>query len=434
MKKYNLILASALLLCACGKNIEQHLDIDTSKYNREIADVLSLSDGVKETKLISTQDIGKIKSIYNENENADDKSDVNIDFVLKPFIDELKTDILLKYNNKYYRYEYSIEEAGDYDDENRLSQEQLDETGVLYKDIDTLYNEYMASSDVNDSLLERIHNLCERYKGLSERQKGLVYNSVKLAELVESYGGSLETNFNIELWKYNTKKYRGEAVGDYTGPSDEELGIVQGNKRYGEDTNKAGDKNDYSSKNVSTVTDDSKITKQTYDVNSASFDDLETKLQIPVDFYDCVVDTGNSGTNYIDNEKLYKHIASLDINKLYSDKNSIYLKITGDKADIPLLNWGTLSYYMPDNEYKDYDIKDSIYYDSGKFTVGIISKDKTDYKIVKGGIQEKAVHFDNINDIIPKFEKVHVEATKLDSEHSDELENVPWYEDKLENN
>lgn len=442
MKRYSLILVSALslLLCACGKNTKQHLSIDTSKYNKEIADVLSLSDGVKETKLISTQDIDKIKGIYNENKNVNDKSDVNIDFLLKPFIDELKTDILLKYNNKYYRYEYSIEEDDDYDDENRLSQEQLDETVVLYKDIETLYNEYMVYSntnDVNDSLLERIHALCEQYKSLSERQKGLIYNYVKLAELVEKYGGSLETNFNLELWKYNTKKQRGEAVGDYKGPSDEELGIVQGNKMYGDDKDKTGDKNDYSSKNVSTVTDNSKITEQTYDVNSASFDDLETELQIPTDFYDCVVDTGNSGTNYIDDEKLYKHIANIDANSLYADGNSIYLRIKGDKDDIPLLNWGTLSYYIPDNEYKDYDIKDSIYYDSGRFTVGLLSKDKKDYRIVKGSIQKNIVYFDNVNDIIPKFEKEHIEVNRINNEyleHLNELENVPWYEDKIEEN
>lgn len=402
--------------------------LDTEKYNLEIASILSLSDGVKESNLISKTDMDTINELYNENASILSKSDdIQLDFMLKSFIEELKTDILLKYNHKYYRNEYNIPEPGDYDMGNRLSQEQIDETSVIYKDISTLYDYFLVLSDMDDDMLERIHKLCDRYRSLSERQQGLVYNSIKLAELVESFGGSLETNFNLELWKYNIKKFRGEDVGEYTGPSDEELGIVQGNRMYGE----SYDTLQESTTEPSTV-DDSTDYVRDYDVDSASFDDLETRLQIPENFYDCVVDTGSSGTNYIDDEKLMAHIAELDSKRLYSVRNNIYAKISDSNGEIQLLNWGTLNYYKTENKYNNYTVKDYAYWVSGRFKVGLISDDGKDYKVLTGNIKDGVIYFDSIDNILPKFEVIHIDATEKDTSYVDSLENVPYYEDTEE--
>ena len=306
MLKRVLFFATCILfITGCGKKVNSIASIDVNNYNNEIAKFISLSSGVTESPLISKGDFLKVSEVYEENKEHLEEDGVNVSLLLKPFFDELKTTILLKYNNKYYRYEY-YQYGEDYADPSvelpRLTQEERDKTTEIYKKIEYTWREFAEIADIDDAMLEKIYGLCEEYRALSDLQKDMVSNSGSLAYLVETFGGSLETNFNLEFWLWNIKKARGEEVDAYNGPTDEELGIVQGRQMFGEISEKK------SNTNTPAETTDIDIKVPEYDIESASFDDLETRLEIPHDFYDCVVDCGTQAENYTDELKLYEHI------------------------------------------------------------------------------------------------------------------------------
>ena len=225
--------------------------------------------------------------------------------------------------------------------------------------------------------------------------------------MVENYEGSVDTNFNVEFWKWNIKKLAGEKVADYDGPSDSDLGIVQGRLMYGENP----DGTPY----VPIVADNTPSQSSfdnTYDKANAKYDDYESDLIIPEDYYECVVDNGSEVTNYVSDEKLLEKVASIDSSRLYVENDKIYLRINENKTPIKLLNWGILEYYAPDNTYREYDVKDYVYWDDGKFKLGLISLDKVDYRILTGTVKDKKIYFNNIEDAIPKFASVHIDVTK----------------------
>ena len=82
-----------------------------------------------------------------------------------------------------------------------------------------------------------------------------------------------------------------------------------------------------------------------------------------------------------------------------------------------MLNWGYLDYYIPDNKYLNYNVKDYVYWDDGKFKIGLESDDKSDYRILRGAISNNIIHFINIEDAIPKFSGIHTDVIdELDKE------------------
>lgn len=370
-------------------------NLKVKKYNSEIARSISLSEGVGKLTLVNEQDVNKIKKAYAANLDTVSKDSVDITSYLKPFLEDLENSIILKYNYKYYRYEVTTELLKNLDiySRYRLKQNEVDKISKLCMDINELH--YFAHRDMEVyEVLEKTYKLCDEYRLLSVEQRRGVYNDIKLAQLVEEFGGSLETNFNLELAIWKVKSSIDKTIGEYRGPTDESLGIVQGAKAYSNDGEEV--------ENV-------KIQEDKYNIEEADFDDLGTFMQIPKEYYDCVVDMGSGNDNYIDEDKLLRHIANIDNSKLYVENARIYLIVTTNMEDIPLLNWGILSYYIPDNRYKDYVVKDYEYMNNGRFRVELMSTDKTDYRIVEGDIKENTIYFDNIEKNIPKFEKLHID-------------------------
>lgn len=410
MKKIVSLLVIILVLVGCSKKFNNNSinGINVSKYNEEIANAVSLSDGIKESSVISLTDMEKIKDIYNANMDSLDKTSIDITDDIKGFLDDLRTDIILKYNYKHYRNEFNGNEF--YSDNvsvDRLTEDERVKALVLYRDIDNLWNDYSNGADITEELLDRIYTTCDRYIHMNLLQKGLISNITKLGNMVENFDGSVDTNFNIAFWKWNIKKLAGEQVDAYNGPTNEELGIVQGRLMYGENP----DGSPYVP-----ITYESNATEnessETDNTESNSYDDYETSLIIPDDFYDCVVDEGSEGLNYVDENKLLEKVAKLDSSKLYIENSRIYIKANENGEPIQLLNWGNIEYYVPDNKYLNYKVKDYVYWDDGKFKVGLESEDKSDYKILRGNILNSIIHFTNIEDAIPKFSNLHVDVNK----------------------
>lgn len=405
------LLTGVFIMSGCSKKTAtsvNNLDgIDIYKYNSEVAKVVSLSSGFKESELINSTDMDKLKSIYEENDKSVSQTSIDITDDLSKFLSDLGTLILTKYNYKNYRYEIDGSEFVSDAVVDRLTDSDREVALKLYKDIESLWVEYEDSPSITDDLLDKIYETCDRYRNLSIAQKGLISNITKLGNMVENYEGSVDTNFNVEFWKWNIKKLAGENVGDYSGPSDESLGIVQGRLMYGENP----DGTPY----VPIVADNTPSQgsfNNTYDKENAKYDDYESDLIIPEDYYECVVDNGSEVTNYVSNEKLLEKVASIDSSRLYVENDKIYFRINENKTPIKLLNWGKLEYYAPDNTYRQYDIKDYVYWDDGKFKLGLLSLDKVDYRILTGTIKDKKIYFNNIEDAVPKFASLHIDVVK----------------------
>lgn len=406
------LLTGVFIMSGCSKKTAtsvNNLDgLDIYKYNSEVAKVISLSSGFKESELINSTDMDKLRSIYEENDKSVNQTSIDITDDLSKFLSDVGTLILAKYNYKNYRYEIDGSEfVSDTVVVDRLTDSDREIALKLYKDIESLWVEYEDSPSITADLLDKIYETCDRYRNLSIAQKGLISNVTKLGNMVENYEGSVDTNFNVEFWKWNIKKLAGEKVADYDGPSDSDLGIVQGRLMYGENP----DGTPY----VPIVADNTPSQSSfdnTYDKANAKYDDYESDLIIPEDYYECVVDNGSEVTNYVSNEKLLEKVASIDSSRLYVENDKIYLRINENKTPIKLLNWGILEYYAPDNTYRQYDIKDYIYWDDGKFKLGLLSLDKVDYRILTGTIKDKKIYFNNIEDAIPKFASLHVDVTK----------------------
>lgn len=406
------LLTGVFIMSGCSKKTAtsvNNLDgVDIYKYNSEVAKVISLSSGFKESELINSTDMDKLRSIYDENDKSVNQTSIDITDDLSKFLSDVGTLILAKYNYKNYRYEIDGSEfVSDAIVADRLTDSDREIALKLYKDIESLWVEYEDSPSITDDLLDKIYETCDRYRNLSIAQKGLISNITKLGNMVENYEGSVDTNFNVEFWKWNIKKLAGEKVADYDGPSDSDLGIVQGRLMYGENP----DGTPY----VPIVADNTPSQSSfdnTYDKANAKYDDYESDLIIPEDYYECVVDNGSEVTNYVSNEKLLEKVASIDRSRLYVENDKIYLRINENKTPIKLLNWGILEYYAPDNTYREYDVKDYVYWDDGKFKLGLISLDKVDYRILTGTVKDKKIYFNNIEDAVPKFASVHIDVTK----------------------
>ena len=406
------LLTGVFIMSGCSKKTAtsvNNLDgVDIYKYNSEVAKVISLSSGFKESELINSTDMDKLRSIYEENDKSVNQTSIDITDDLSKFLSDVGTLILAKYNYKNYRYEIDGSEfVSDTVVVDRLTDSDREIALKLYKDIESLWVEYEDSPSITDDLLDKIYETCDRYRNLSIAQKGLISNITKLGNMVENYEGSVDTNFNVEFWKWNIKKLAGEKVADYDGPSDSDLGIVQGRLMYGENP----DGTPY----VPVVADNTPSQSSfdnTYDKANAKYDDYESDLIIPEDYYECVVDNGSEVTNYVSNEKLLEKVASIDSSRLYVENDKIYLRINENKTPIKLLNWGILEYYAPDNTYREYDVKDYVYWDDGKFKLGLISLDKVDYRILTGTVKDKKIYFNNIEDAVPKFASVHIDVTK----------------------
>ena len=406
------LLTGVFIMSGCSKKTAtsvNNLDgVDIYKYNSEVAKVISLSSGFKESELINSTDMDKLKSIYEENDKSVNQTSIDITDDLSKFLSDVGTLILAKYNYKNYRYEIDGSEfVSDTVVVDRLTDSDREIALKLYKDIESLWVEYEDSPSITADLLDKIYETCDRYRNLSIAQKGLISNITKLGNMVENYEGSVDTNFNVEFWKWNIKKLAGEKVADYDGPSDSDLGIVQGRLMYGENP----DGTPY----VPIVADNTPSQSSfdnTYDKANAKYDDYESDLIIPEDYYECVVDNGSEVTNYVSNEKLLEKVASIDSSRLYVENDKIYLRINENKTPIKLLNWGILEYYAPDNTYREYDVKDYVYWDDGKFKLGLISLDKVDYRILTGTVKDKKIYFNNIEDAVPKFASVHIDVTK----------------------
>lgn len=406
------LLTGVFIMSGCSKKTAtsvNNLDgVDIYKYNSEVAKVISLSSGFKESELINSTDMDKLKSIYEENDKSVNQTSIDITDDLSKFLSDVGTLILAKYNYKNYRYEIDGSEfVSDTVVVDRLTDSDREIALKLYKDIESLWVEYEDSTSITADLLDKIYETCDRYRNLSIAQKGLISNITKLGNMVENYEGSVDTNFNVEFWKWNIKKLAGEKVADYDGPSDSDLGIVQGRLMYGENP----DGTPY----VPIVADNTPSQSSfdnTYDKANAKYDDYESDLIIPEDYYECVVDNGSEVTNYVSNEKLLEKVASIDSSRLYVENDKIYLRINENKTPIKLLNWGILEYYAPDNTYREYDVKDYVYWDDGKFKLGLISLDKVDYRILTGTVKDKKIYFNNIEDAVPKFASVHIDVTK----------------------
>lgn len=418
---YYLILSLMLCLLAltcCKKKASKHtvsnsnlkVDTEVSEYNQAITKLFSLktSDTVEDSDLINIVDIDKLRYIVDKNKEARSVESVDVTEELKPFLDELQNEILYRYGEIHYPNEFN---GAEFDTNTyvvkKLSEEELQVVKDLNTDIANLWAEYESATDYTDELLDKIYNLCERYRALSNKQKANVTNSGLLANLVESSGGSLETNFNLEYEKWNTKKLRGEDVGEYTGATNEELGIVQGRRMYGEIPETQADTEEYEV-NVGNI-DTSDTT------GLADTDTHEYTITFPDSYLECVIDTGSKGTNKIDFFRLLGYITDLDKDRLYSENGHIYVRNPHDSTDIieiKLLDWGKLVIASDTNEYYDYTVKDYVYWDDGKFKVTLLSTDSKDTRIVTGYIKDKKIYFDEIEKVVPEFKSLSVSAVE----------------------
>ena len=90
MKKIGFILLTSLIsltiVSGCSKKAvtsENNLDgVDIYKYNSEIAKVVSLSTGFKESELINSTDMNKLEEIY-------EKNDMSLMVVSSPLVNHL---------------------------------------------------------------------------------------------------------------------------------------------------------------------------------------------------------------------------------------------------------------------------------------------------------------------------------------------------------
>jgi hypothetical protein len=418
---YYLILSLMLCLLAltcCKKKASKYtvsnsnlkVDTEVSEYNQAIAKLFSLktSDTVEDSDLINIVDIDKLRYIVDKNKEARSVESVDVTEELKPFLDELQNEILYRYGEIHYPNEFN---GAEFDTNTyvvkKLSEEELQVAKDLNTDIANLWAEYESATDYTDELLDKIYNLCERYRALSNKQKANVTNSGLLANLVESSGGSLETNFNLEYEKWNTKKLRGEDVGEYTGATNEELGIVQGRRMYGEIPETQADTEEYEV-NVGNI--------DTSDTTGLSDTDThEYTITFPDSYLECVIDTGSKGTNKIDFFRLLDYITDLDKDRLYSENGHIYVRNPHDSTDIieiKLLDWGKLVIASDTNEYYDYTVKDYVYWGDGKFKVTLLSTDSKDTRIVTGYIKDKKIYFDEIEKVVPEFKSLSVSAVE----------------------
>ena len=283
--------------------------------------------------------------------------------------------------------------------------------------------------------LHLLYSTCELYRSLPEQFRSMLYNVDVLGVEVEQVGGSLETNFNLEsnLFYYETA-IRGDYTSEYTGKTDEELGIVQGHEYttdvdhgdldFDEDGNEIGSyiEEPESVDETSESTDDtSENVEMTEDVESTPVSSIgdnieDSELQ---SWTDCISLTEENGLN-IDSQKLLEHICGLS-DKLTLKGDRIILKVTSSE-EIKLADGYSVNVTRDTTDDWQLDVQDYFYWDDGTFNINVVNRSlsSTEDITLSGAIVGGKVDIHNIDDLVIDMNPIKVEVWSDENDSSED--------------
>lgn len=464
-EKSLLVLACISAITGCSRNTAPVVDnIGAGNANASIQSLLNFN--FDEAEYISDDTKEKVKEIYDKYlADGTDTVKINITDKLDEFILYCEGEL-----REIYARNTGIGNETNITDE----EEQLNESsGTEY-----INNYDQEILDINKSIrelkdlkiqnytrfLNLLHSTCNRYRSVPDQYKGMIYDVDLLGLEVEQVGGSLETNFNLEsAIFYYEAAITGDYESDYDGPTDEELGIVQGHEYSGTSTDddsyddevydavEGNDDNQEQAEDVAEVMQDipedtsevventSEVVEETQKANTDSIEetvadedydaeisetledsdviteDIDSDLK---DWIDAVYMDGDSIE--VDKNKLLEHIGNLSDNLIF-ENNQIYVEVT-TSTRIDLADGYYIDIQRDSLDDWQLDVQDYFYWDDGTFNVSIKNRSLASVNDMDltGVISGGKIEIHNIDELTIDIDPINVSVWKDDISDEEE--------------
>lgn len=439
-KEIALITLVSLMVSGCGSSAATTPDIKeigVGNANTSIQRLINFN--FDETDYISDDTREKVKDMY-EKYLADNSKEVELDITddMSEFIlycqgmvsdlyarnTGLNDDMIVSDEEEAYNEMDAVD--------NTYTSDYTDDILTINKNIKELVS---LKQQNYTRFLHLLYSTCELYRSLPAQFRGMLYNVDVLGIEVEQVGGSLETNFNLEsnLFYYETA-IRGDYTSEYTGKTDEELGVVQGHEYtsdvdhgdldFDEDGNEIGSyiEEPESVDETSESTDEtSESVEMTEDVESTPVSSIgdnieDSELQ---SWTDCVTLTEENGLN-IDSQKLLEHICGLS-DKLILKGDRIILKVTSSE-EIKLADGYSINVTRDTTDDWQLDVQDYFYWDDGTFNINVVNRSlsSTEDITLSGAIVGGKVDIHNIDDLVIDMNPIKVEVWSDENDSSED--------------
>ena len=449
-KEIALITLVSLMVSGCGSSAATTTpdikEIGVGNANTSIQRLINFN--FDETDYISDDTRDKVKSMYDKY-LADSSKEVELDIT-----DDMSEFILYCQGMVSDLYAKSIglnddmtvsaeEEASNEMDaaNNTYTSDYTDDILTINKNIKELVS---LKQQNYTRFLHLLYSTCELYRSLPEQFRSMLYNVDVLGVEVEQVGGSLETNFNLEsnLFYYETA-IRGDYTSEYTGKTDEELGVVQGHEYtsdadhgdldFDEDGNEIGSYTEETGEPVieETISEENTLDNSTGET-SESVEMTESVESTPVSsigdniedselqgWIDCISLTDENGLN-IDSKKLLEHICSLS-DKLTLKDDRIILTVTGSE-EIKLADGYSINVTRDTTDDWQLDVEDYFYWDDGTFNINVVNRGLSSAEDItlSGAIVGGKVDIHNFDDLVADMSPITVEVWSVENDNAED--------------
>lgn len=240
------LLSSSLYGCSsAATSTKVYAAEDIDRYNEDIVEVCNyeaMGEEISADNKVAKTNIETLKnSINNHSTNyLIELSDID------SYLYEVRSTAIGTYGSNKYTKESTDLGNDDYEDNDEF----LEEQEIYFKLAKGIRDDINRISKVKDKdfvkYLDFVYGLCNRYNELPENYKNIIPNKNTLIYEVESLGGKIDKNFNIEKQKYlyevkkitqndseleldieTDKTFMDGDIEPYTGVSDEELGLAE---------------------------------------------------------------------------------------------------------------------------------------------------------------------------------------------------------------
>ena len=432
-KEIALITLISLMVSGCGSSTATTPDIKeigVGNANTSIQRLINFN--FDETDYISDDTIDKVKSMYDKY-LADSSKEVELDITddMSEFIlycQGMISDLYARNTGLNDDMTVSAEEEASNEmdaADNTYTSDYTDDILAINKNIKELVS---LKQQNYTRFLHLLYSTCELYRNLPAQFRGMLYNVDVLGVEVEQVGGSLETNFNLEsnLFYYETA-IRGDYTSEYTGKTDEELGVVQGHE-YTSDADHGDLDFDEDGNEIGSYTEEpesadetSESVEMTEDIESTPVSSIgdnieDSELQ---GWTDCVSLTEENGLN-IDSQKLLEHICSLS-DKLTLKGDRIILTVTSSE-EIKLADGYSINVTRDTTDDWQLDVQDYFYWDDGTFNVNVVNRSlsSTEDITLSGAIVGGKVDIHNIDDLVIDMNPIKVEVWSDENDNSED--------------
>lgn len=240
------LLSSSLYGCSsAATSTKVYAAEDIDRYNEDIVEVCNyeaMGEEISADNKVAKTNIETLKnSINNHSTNyLIELSDMD------SYLYEVRSTAIGTYGSNKYIKESTDLGNDDYEDNDEF----LEEQEIYFELAKGIRDDINRISKVKDKdfvkYLDFVYGLCNRYNELPENYKNIIPNKSTLIYEVESLGGKIDKNFNIEKQKYlyevkkitqndseleldieTDKTFMDGDIEPYTGVSDEELGLAE---------------------------------------------------------------------------------------------------------------------------------------------------------------------------------------------------------------